>query len=68
MTWNERLESVMKQGLNQSTVKEVFALHNEKVPDLFPNRETKTFCGGCTQRVWKRLLNYYEKCKTNTNQ
>ena len=53
--WNERLAKLIASGLTIDTVKEAFTLHNDK----FTPKETKTHCGGCTQRVWQRLNHYY---------
>ena len=58
--WNERLAVIISKGLTHETVKEAFTLYNDK----FTPQERKTFCGGCTQRVWKRLQAHYELCKT----
>ena len=64
MTWNERLEYLMKQGKSSHTIKEAFTLYNERVPEVFSKKETKMFCGGCVSRVWNGLTNYYNSLKT----
>lgn len=62
--WNRRVESIMTKGINKETIPEAFTLYNDR---LTP-KETKLFCGGCRSRVWNKLIEYYNKCKTKVNQ
>ncbi len=58
--WNRRLLDCLSEPRTKEKAVEAFLLYN----DRFRPRETKTFCGGCTERVFKKL----NECKTNTNQ
>lgn len=59
----ERLNALMpkllqqRKGDNKEEIKELFFLYNDR---LTP-RETKTECGGCRSRVFKRMEAYYKE-------
>lgn len=56
MTWEEDVKSLMNEvqssGRNQDRVKRAFTLHNQN--KSWP-KESKHWCGGCVERVFKRL-------------
>ena len=45
---------------NAQVIREMFNLHNECYPQ---NLEYSTSCGGCRQRVYKRLKQWWEENK-----
>lgn len=47
---------------DSSETRELFLLYN----DRFTPQEHATHCGGCRQRVFKRLQKYYETIKDET--
>lgn len=54
--WKERAGKVISaEQRNRQWAEELFFLHNDK---LTP-RETGIGCGGCRNRVFNRLLNYF---------
>lgn len=48
------------QNHNASVIRELFNLHNEAYPN---NLEFSTSCGGCRQRVYQRLKQWWSERK-----
>ena len=52
-----RLKYLVDTGRTQEVVKEAFQLYNERMQP----KESKTFCGGCVERVFGRLRLYIKQ-------
>lgn len=67
----DRLEAIVQKLMGNenkrqdaATITELFNVHNS----IFPNNlEFSKSCGGCRQRVWNRVKNYYLKVKAERN-
>lgn len=52
-------EGKENQRIPGHVITEIFNVHNS----IFDNKEYSKGCGGCRQRVWTRLKNYYHENK-----